>query len=160
MNKEDQIRQDEINAIAWKACDSFRGVMSSSSYKDYILIFLFIKYLSDVWKDTYEKYQAEFGDDKERIIRRMSRERFNLPENCNFDYIYQERNNPAIGEIINHVLEQIEENNREKLENVFRNVDFNSEVTLGQTKDRNQRLKNLIEDFNDPKIDLRPSKCL
>lgn len=158
MNKEDEIRQDEINAIAWKACDSFRGVMSSSSYKDYILIFLFIKYLSDVWKDTYEKYQTEFGDDKERIIRRMSRERFNLPENCSFDYIYQERNNPAIGEIINHVLEQIEENNREKLENVFRNVDFNSEATLGQTKERNQRLKNLIEDFNDPKIDLRPSK--
>lgn len=158
MEKEYEVKQEEINAIAWKACDSFRGVMASSSYKDYILIFLFIKYLSDVWKDTYEKYQVEFGDDKEKIIRKMSRERFNLPENCNFDYIYAEKNNPDIGQIINNILEQIEEANKSKLENVFRNVDFNSDSTLGQTKERNQRLKNLIEDFADPRIDLRPSR--
>lgn len=158
MEKEYEVKQEEINAIAWKACDSFRGVMASSSYKDYILIFLFIKYLSDVWKDTYEKYQVEFGDDKEKIIRKMSRERFNLPENCNFDYICAEKNNPDIGQIINNILEQIEEANKSKLENVFRNVDFNSDSTLGQTKERNQRLKNLIEDFADPRIDLRPSR--
>ena len=37
-------------------------------------------------------------------------------------------------------------------------IDFNSESALGQTKDRNSRLKNLLEDFNNPKLDLRPSK--
>ena len=40
--------QDEINDIVWKACDSFRGVMSSDQYKDYILTFLFLKFLSDL----------------------------------------------------------------------------------------------------------------
>lgn len=44
------------------------------------------------------------------------------------------------------------------MEGVFRNIDFNSESNLGQTKDRNRRLKNLIEDFANPKLDLRPSR--
>jgi type I restriction enzyme M protein len=41
---------------------------------------------------------------------------------------------------------------------VFRNIDFNSEANLGQTKDRNRRLKNLLEDFAKPALDLRPSR--
>ena len=41
-------------------------------------------------------------------------------------------------------LEAIEDKNRSKLEGVFRNIDFNSEVSLGRTKDRNRRLKLLL----------------
>ncbi len=41
---------------------------------------------------------------------------------------------------------------------MFRNIDFNSEASLGQTKDRNERLKNLLNDFNNPRLDLRPSR--
>ncbi len=39
MPKPPTANQDEINDIVWKACDSFRGVMSSDQYKDYILTF-------------------------------------------------------------------------------------------------------------------------
>ncbi len=49
------IDQDEINDIVWKACDSFRGVMSSDQYKDYILTFLFLKFLSDLVKERREE---------------------------------------------------------------------------------------------------------
>ncbi|MEI8390241.1 MAG: type I restriction-modification system subunit M [bacterium] len=154
----EEVRQDEINNIAWKACDTFRGVVDPSEYKNYILVFLFIKYLSDVWKDKLENCKKEFGDDKERIDRRMSRERFILPDKCDFDYIHSMRQETNIGEIINHALEEIEEANKSKLEGVFRNIDFNSEANLGEPKDRNRRLKNLIEDFADAKLDLRPSK--
>ncbi len=155
---ETRINQDEINSVVWRACDTFRGVVDPAEYKNYILVFLFIKYLSDVWKDHFEQYQKEFGNDTERINRRMSRERFILPEKCNFDYIYSQRNAPNIGEIINEALEGIEEENKTKLEGVFRNIDFNSEAQLGETKDRNKRLKHLIEDFADPRLDLRPSR--
>lgn len=158
MATEQEIQQSEINGIVWKACDTFRGVVDPSEYKNYILVFLFIKYLSDVWKDKLEKCQQEFGNDQERINRRMSRERFILPDKCDFDYIYSMRNEANIGEIINHALEEIEEANKSKLEGVFRNIDFNSEGNLGQTKDRNKRLKNLIEDFSDKRLDLRPSR--
>ena len=42
--------QDVIK-IVWKACDTFRGTMDSSKYKDYILTMLFVKYLSDFYKE-------------------------------------------------------------------------------------------------------------
>ncbi|MBM3708888.1 MAG: type I restriction-modification system subunit M [Actinobacteria bacterium] len=150
--------QNEINAVAWKACDTFRGVVDPSEYKNYILAFLFLKYLSDLWKDKKEQYQKEYGDDPVRIKRKMERERFVLPENCDFDYIYSKRDVSNIGEIINLATEGIEEANKIKLEGVFRNIDFNSESNLGQTKDRNKRLKHLIEDFADQRLDLRPSR--
>ena len=68
MSNENQVKQEEINAIAWKACDTFRGVMDSSQYKDYILVFLFLKYVSDLWIDKKEellklKKIAELGWD-------------------------------------------------------------------------------------------------
>ena len=45
------VTQDEINDIVWKACDTFRGAVDPSEYKNYILTMLFLKYLSDLWKD-------------------------------------------------------------------------------------------------------------
>ncbi len=41
---------------------------------------------------------------------------------------------------------------------MFRNIDFNSEANLGRVKDRNRRLRNLLEDFAKPALDLRPSR--
>lgn len=152
-----KLTQDEINSIAWKACDTFRGTVDPAEYKNYILVFLFIKYLSDVWKDKKEEYEKKYKSDADRVKRALERERFVLPNKCDFDYIYKNRNENNIGEIINKALDAIEEKNKAKLDGVFRNIDFNSESNLGQTKDRNRRLKNLIEDFANPKLDLRPS---
>ncbi len=149
--------QNEINNTLWAACDTFRGVVDPTQYKDYILVFLFLKYLSDVHGDHYEAYKKEYGDDGVLIDRKMSRERFVLLENCTFDYIYSKRHEDNIGEIINVALEDIEDANREKLEGVFRDIDFNSETNLGEAKDRNRRLKNLIDDFSNSKLNFRPS---
>ena len=43
--------RNDIERVLWKACDSFRGKIDSSRYKDYILSMLFVKYLSDVTKE-------------------------------------------------------------------------------------------------------------
>lgn len=149
--------QQEINNTLWQACDTFRGVVDPAEYKNYILVFLFLKYLSDVWKDHYEAYRKKYGDNQKLIERKMARERFLLPERSRFDYIAAKKNEANIGEIINKALEAVEEANKLKLEGVFRNIDFNSESSLGQTKDRNRRLKNLIDDFSKPVLDFRPS---
>ena len=151
-----KVSQDEINSILWNACDTFRGAFDSSEYKNYILVFMFLKYLSDVWKDKQEEYRKMYGDDSALIQRKMQRERFVLPENCTFDYLYAHRGDPDIGEQIDKVLEQIGDENQEKLQGVFRNISFNSEK-IGQTKDRNRRLKNLITDFAKPELNFRPS---
>jgi len=154
----EKISQSEINDIVWKACDTFRGAIDPSEYKNYILTTLFIKYMSDLWKDKQEMYDKRYKGDKQRIARALERERFFVPEDCDFDSIYAQRDDANIGEIINMALEKIEDANKAKLENVFRNIDFNSEPALGQTKERNRRLKNLLDDFNDPRLDLRPSR--
>ena len=152
------ISQDEINQVAWRACDTFRGTIDPAQYKDYILVMLFVKYLSDVWRDKREEYAKEFKNDKERVSRRLARERFILPDGCDFDTLHAKRNEANIGELINIALEQIEDANKAKLEGVFRNIDFNSEANLGQTKERNKRLKHLLEDFAVEELDLRPSR--
>jgi type I restriction enzyme M protein len=171
------IDQKNINNAAWSACDTFRGVVDPAQYKDYILVMLFLKYISDVWQDHYEEYRKLYGDDDERIRRKLERERFVLPVvtlteksvetgeitvldtfEATYYSLYERRSTPNIGELINIVLDHIEEKNKAKLEGVFRNIDFNSEANLGKTKDRNRRLKQLLEDFHKPELDLRPSR--
>jgi type I restriction-modification system DNA methylase subunit len=153
-----QISQDEINAILWRACDTFRGTVDPAEYKNYILVMLFVKYISDAWRDHYDAYRAQLGDDEARVRRRMGFEKFKLPEGADFPALHAQRNAPNLGEVINIALEAIENANKEKLEGVFRNIDFNSEAALGRTKQRNERLQHLLNDFADPKLDLRPSR--
>ena len=148
----------EINAILWKACDTFRGTIDPSEYKNYILVMLFLKYISDVWREHYAALQAKYGDDDLRIRRQLQYERFVLPEGADYYALYEQRNAPNLGERINVALEAIEDANKEKLDGVFRNIDFNSEAALGRTAQRNERLKHLLQDFHDPRLDLRPSR--
>ena len=148
--------KQNIEKVLWNACDSFRGKINSSLYMEYILPMLFVKYLSDVYKETREKYEKRYKGDKQRVERAMSRERFVLDEASTFDYLYKNRNDNKIGEKINVALAAIENSNSAKLHNVFRAIDYNSSVNLGDVKEKNAVLKNLLEDFND--LDLRPSQ--
>ncbi len=152
-----KINQSEINDVAWRACDTFRGVVDAENYRNYILVMLFWKYVSDVWRDHRDAYAKEYKGNQERINRRLSRERFQLPDGCDFLSIYALRNETDIGERMNVALAAIEEANKAKLEGVFREVDFNSENKLGRTRDRNTKLKLVLEDFADPRLDLWPS---
>ncbi|MDR0609254.1 MAG: type I restriction-modification system subunit M [Planctomycetaceae bacterium] len=160
--------KEEINNIIWGACDTFRGVMDASDYKNYILTLLFIKFLSDLFDERFAQLQAKYGKDSIRLERAVARERFLLPKvelkdkskvvdtfPAHFRSLYERREKPNIGELINIVLAHIENTNSGKLENVFRNIDFNSEKELGDPKERNRRLKSLLGDFD--KLDLKPS---
>jgi type I restriction enzyme M protein len=149
--------QATINSIVWRACDTFRGTIDAGQYKDYILVMLFVKYLSDLDREKREEYETRYIGDRDRVARAMSRERFILPEQCDFAHLWAQRKQPDIGERINKALVAIEEANKSKLEGVFRNIDFNSDSNLGETKERNARLVHVLDDFNDPRLDLRPS---
>lgn len=151
----ESVSKEQINAVLWQAADTFRGKIDSSTYKDYILTMLFIKYLSDAYKEHVEDYKKRYDGDELRIQRALSRERFVLDELSTFDYLYSKRNDVEIGEIINIALERLENENTGKLRGVFRNIDFNSEPIFGKAKERNAMLRALLEDFN--KLTLKPS---
>lgn len=146
--------KNDVEKVLWKACDSFRGKIDSSRYKDYILSMLFVKYLSDVCTETKEKYRQQYAGDEKRVERAMSREPFVLDDNSTFEYLYANRNDSEIGQKINVALNSIEEHNSGKLRNVFRAIDFNSQVDFGEKKEKNATLKNVLEDFQT--LDLRP----
>lgn len=137
--------QDEINNKLWSAADSSRGTVDGGVFKDYILSFLFYKYLSDLHKKEKAKLADRYGNDKERIALKMKNSRFSIPEGTSFYDIYDQQNKDNIGEIINQALHSIENANQACLENLFL-ADFNSQV-LGDTQQKNKMLRNLIQDF-------------
>ena len=157
MEIQPKIDQSQINRVVWKACDTFRGVIDPSQYKDYVLTMLFLKYVSDVYKAKYTEYLQRYEGDRERAARSMRHERFVVPETSSFDYLYQHRTADNIGELIDMALADIEDANREKMSsedgsNIFRNISFNS-ANLGEPKEKNARLKNLLTDFSELTLD-------
>lgn len=156
-----KITQKDINDAVWKACDTFRGNIDPGVYKDYVLTMLFIKYLSDVHDDKYDAYLKQYNGDHELAKRAMQHERFVVPGHSHFRYLFENRNEANIGELINIALTDLEDANSEKLYSedgtgIFQSIDFNCSK-LGETKDKNTRLKNLLLDFNKNELDLRPS---
>jgi type I restriction enzyme M protein len=41
------VKKSEIYSSLWASCDALRGGMDASQYKDYVLVLLFVKYVSD-----------------------------------------------------------------------------------------------------------------
>lgn len=155
------IDQDRINRVLWGVCDTFRGTISPDTYKDFILTMLFLKYISDVWQDHYDGYKAQYGDEPELIEEMMKNERFVLPKDASFYALYTHRNEPGNGERIDQALHAIEEANGTKLKDggksVFQDISFNTDK-LGEEKQKNSILKQLLEDFTDPELNLKPSR--
>lgn len=153
----ESIKQERINKAVWNACDTFRGTVDPSIYKDYVLTMLFVKYLSDVWQDHYDEYAREHGDAPELIEALMQNERFVLPPAANFYALYEARHEPGNGERTDKALHAIEEANTGKLADVFQDISFNS-TKLGDEKQKNEILKALLEDFAADDLNLRPSR--
>ena len=153
MTSTNQINQDDINKAVWAACDTFRGVISADTYKDFILTMLFLKYISDVYKDEYNKLVAQYGDNPELIHAMMSKQRFVLPEGASFWDLYEKRYEAGNGERIDKALHALEEANGSKLKNVFQDISFNTD-RLGQEKQKNDLLRHLLEDFGKDILDL------
>lgn len=142
-----KITQDELNKLLWSAADSARGTVDASVFKDYILAFLFFKYISDLKQAEVQKLKERYGDDQERIELRLKNARFILPKGSSFYDIYAKQNADNIGELINIALHKIEDANSALLHDIF-TVDFNSQAILGQTSQRNKMIRDMITDFN------------
>lgn len=143
--------QEELNKTLWNAADSSRGTVDGGIYKDYVLLFLFYKYISDIHRKTVTKLRDRYGDNEDRIQLRLKSERFVIPKGASFDEVFRQIEADNLGERLNKALHAIEDENSDRLGGIV-TVDFNSEAVLGNTEQRNKMLRNLMRDF--AKIDL------
>lgn len=152
-----QINQDDINKAVWSACDTFRGVISSDTYKDFIFTMLFLKYIADVYKDEHGKLVEQHGNNLALINAMMAKQRFVLPGGASFWDLYESRHQPGNSERIDQALHAIEESNGSKLRNVFQDISFNTDK-LGPEKQKNDLLRHLLEYFGNDILNLSPNR--
>lgn len=121
------IKKTELYSSLWASCDELRGGMDASQYKDYVLTFLFLKYVSD-------KY---LNDPKAMIV---------VPDGCTFPDIVNLKGDKEVGEKLTIILEKIAETNGLPwLPN--KDNDFGDEDRLGKGKEMVDRLSKLIGIF-------------
>ena len=134
------IKKSDLYSSLWKSCDELRGGMEPSEYKDYVLFMLFIKYVSD-------KYA---GDEDAPLV---------IPAGSSFEDMKALKGKPDIGDRINTQVIQplIEANSSSLSHSDF--PDFNDPKKLGEGKERQDKLTNLVAIFEDPALDFSDNRA-
>ena len=144
--------QEQINQAVWRACDSFRGTVDPSIYKDFILTMLFMKYISDVYHNKVKAVTVQHPNKPELVASLIETFNFQVKEASDFTYLYNKRNEAGNASRIDTALESLAENNPQ-LAGIFHDISFNT-PKLGDEKQKNEILRHLLEDFQ--AIDLTP----
>jgi len=126
------IKKSELYSSIWASCDELRGGMDASQYKDYVLVLLFIKYVSD-------KYE----NDPDGILE--------IPEGGGFKDMVALKNNKEIGDKMNTIIGELAKAN--DLVGVIDVADFNDDEKLGKGQEMVDRLTKLIAIFEKPALD-------
>jgi len=124
------IKKSDLYSKLWASCDELRGGMDASQYKDYVLVLLFIKYISD-------KYAGQpFAP-------------IQIPKGASFSDMVALKGKSDIGDQINKkIIRPLEEANRLRIK-----ADFNDDALLGQGKEKVDKLTNLIGIFESKDLD-------
>jgi type I restriction enzyme M protein len=125
------IKKSDLYSKLWKSCDELRGGMDASQYKDYILVLLFMRYVTD-------KYYGK----KDALI--------DVPEGGSFHDLSKLKGDKEIGDKINKVIRKMADAN--DLVGVITVADFNDSDKLGKGKEMVDRLTNLIAIFEDEEL--------
>lgn len=132
------IKKSQLYSALWDGCDELRGGMDASQYKDYVLVVLFVKYISDKAKK-----------DSNMLI--------DVPEGCSFDDMVALKGKTNIGEEMNKILEKLAEANG--LTGVITNADFSDENKLGKGKDLVETVSKLIAVFQREELDFSNNRA-
>jgi len=130
------IKKSELYSSLWASCDELRGSMDASQYKNYVLVLLFMKYVSDK-KDPIIEYP---------------------PESTFYDML-KYRGKPEIGDKINKIIGTFAKVNG--LTGIIdtSDNDFENEEKLGRGKEKIEKLSNLLEIFNKQTLDFSKNKA-
>ena len=132
------IKKSELYSSFWKSCDELRGGMDASQYKDYVLVLLFVKYVSD-------KYAGQ----PDALI--------DVPAGGGFADMVALKGDKEIGDKINKIIAKLAEAN--DLKGVIDVADFNDDDKLGKGKEMVDRLSNLVAIFENPALDFSRNRA-
>lgn len=132
------IKKSELYSSLWASCDALRGGMDASQYKDYVLIILFVKYVSD-----------RYGNDPNAVIE--------IPKGGSFKDIAKLKGQKDIGEQMDIAIGALAKSN--DLENVIDVISFNDEEKLGKGKEMVDRLSKLVAIFENPALDFSKNRA-
>src|ERR1039457_4127976 len=132
------IKKSELYSSLWQSCDELRGGMDASQYKDYVLVLLFMKYVSD-----------KAASQKGYLL--------DVPKGGSFADMVKLKGDKEIGDKINKIITKLAEAN--DLKGVIDNVDFNDEDKLGKGKEMQDRLSNLIAIFENSELDFSKNRA-
>jgi len=128
------IKKSELYSSLWASCDELRGSMDASQYKDYVLVLLFMKYVSDKGGALVE-----------------------IPEGGSFKDMVKLKGQADIGDKINKIIGELAKAN--DLTGIITVADFNDDGKLGKGKEKVDRLSNLIEIFEKPGLDFSSNRA-
>src|SRR5438876_3646787 len=132
------LKKSELYSSLWKSCDELRGGMDASQYKDYVLVLLFVKYVSD-------KYAGQ----PNALIE--------VPKGGSFTDMVALKGDKEIGDKINKIIARLAEVN--DLKGVIDVADFNDADKLGKGKEMQDRLSNLVAIFENPALNFRKNRA-
>ncbi|MBI2838540.1 MAG: N-6 DNA methylase [Acidobacteria bacterium] len=132
------LKKSELYSSLWKSCDELRGGMDASQYKDYVLVLLFVKYVSD-------KYAGQ------------PNALLDVPPGGGFADMVTLKGDKEIGDKMNKIIAKLAEAN--DLRGVIDVADFNDADKLGKGKEMVDRLSNLVAIFDNPALDFRSNRA-
>jgi type I restriction enzyme M protein len=133
------LKKSELYSSLWQSCDELRGGMDASQYKDYVLVLLFLKYVSD--KYAGQRYAP-----------------ITIPPGASFKDMVALKGNSEIGDQINKkIIARLANANQQISQSDF--PDFNDPVKLGDGKEKVERLTNLIGIFENPALNFSKNRA-
>lgn len=132
------VKKSELYSMLWEACNKLRGGVEPARYKDYVLVLLFHKYVSDRYKgDPLSVY--------------------NITNETSFDALKEAKGKPDVGERVDKIIRQFMEDNH--LQGSLPDVSFNNTDELGSGKELVDKVSGLIGVFQNPAIDFRTNRA-
>ena len=121
------LKKSELYSSLWKSCDELRGGMDASQYKDYVLVLLFVKYVSD-----------KYAGDPNALI--------DVPAGGSFADMVAAKGDKEIGDRMNKIIGRLADAN-DSLKGAINVADFNDEEKLGKAQAMVDRLTKLVAIF-------------
>ncbi len=132
------VKKSELYSLLWEACNKLRGGVEPARYKDYVLVLLFFKYVSDRYKG---QPFAEFA----------------ISKGASFEDLIAAKGKSDVGERVDKIIQKFLEDNR--LQGSLPDVSFNNPDELGSGKELVDKVSGLIAVFQNPAIDFKNNRA-